>query len=418
LIGGRGGEMFRGRMMVPLRDGQGQVVGFTGRIIGDGEPKYLNTPATILYDKGRQVFGLNFAKTAIRTADAAVLVEGNLDVISSHQADVKNVVACAGTALTRDHLKALGRLSRHVKLCFDGDRAGVVATERAIALAEPLELKLSVINLPDAAKDPDELIQVDAEKWRAAIKAAVPAVEWVIQKYAAEQDLATADGKKTLTTKALTLVRNLRDAVEREFYLKQLSALTNISLGTLEQKMSAAAQSTARPRRLLKPTKVARRDFSRQNEQYFLTEILAIAFNQPRLRSVLKNLPDTYLTEILGKTKYYLLGEKIELTPELADKLAELELVASQEPNSGEIDARSLLLSYLRELELLKLRARFEQLSHELALALDGDDVERTGLLNGAVNGVKRDLNLLEKTSARDDFAGLFAVWDERKNLA
>ncbi len=241
LIGGRGGEMFRSRMMIPLRDGQGQVVGFTGRIIGGGEPKYLNTPATILYDKGRQVFGLNFAKNAIRNEDFSVIVEGNLDVISSHQAGVKNVVACAGTALTRDHLKSLSRLSRNVRLCFDGDRAGVVATERAIALAEPLELKLSIVDWSDfgfgissdvqtssqakttTPKDPDEIVtKFGADIWREIItNNTTPAVEWVIKKYAAQEDLATADGKKELTTRALKLIKNLHDAVEVEFYLKQ-----------------------------------------------------------------------------------------------------------------------------------------------------------------------------------------------------
>ncbi|MDR0957234.1 MAG: DNA primase [Candidatus Nomurabacteria bacterium] len=184
LIGARGGEMFRSRMTIPLRDSQGQIVGFTGRIIGDGEPKYLNTPATIVYDKGRQVFGLNFAKNAIRKEDFVVLVEGNLDVISSYQAGVKNIVACAGTALTRDHLKSLGRLSHNIRLCFDGDRAGIAATERAIILAEPLELKLSVISF-DIAKDPDEIItKFGAEKWLEVItKNTLPAVEWVIKKY-------------------------------------------------------------------------------------------------------------------------------------------------------------------------------------------------------------------------------------------
>jgi DNA primase len=414
LMGPRGGEMFRCRMMIPLRDSQGQVVGFTGRIIGSGEPKYLNTPATVLYDKSRQVFGLNFAKQAIRQADEAVLVEGNLDVISSHQAGISNVVACAGTALTRDHLKAIWRLTHNLKLSFDGDKAGLAATERAIILAEALDIKLSVINLPNGAKDPDELIQKSPNQWSKAIKTAVPAVEWVIQKYAAEQNLETAEGKKTLTTQALRLVRNLHDAVEREFYLDQLSQMTGISLGSLEQKMSSAGQGNHKTERRIKPTKIARRDVSRQSEQYFLTEILAIAFSQPRLRSVIKNLPDTYLTEVFGKVKYFLLGEKIAMTPELADKLAELELVASQEPAS-DIDDRLLLLGFMRDLELLKLRARFEQLSHELAMALDNDDDERTKLLNGAVNGVKRDLNRLEKTSARDDFAGLFTIWDDRK---
>jgi DNA primase len=412
LIGGRGGEMFRSRMMIPLRDGQGQVVGFTGRIIGEGEPKYLNTPGTILYDKGRQVFGLNFAKTTIRKADFAVLVEGNLDVISSHQAGVENVVACAGTALTRDHLKALSRLSHNVRLCFDGDRAGIAATERAIALAEPLELKLSVISF-DNAKDPDELIQQGIEKWRAVIDQHVPAVEWVINQYAARENLDTADGKKTLTSQALKLIRNLRDAVEVEFYLKQLSGLTGASLHVLEQKMYSTI-TEKKIQKIMREIKTPRREYSRRDEQHFLNQIFAVALKVSRLRSILNNLRDEYLTETFGKLKYYLLNEKVEITSEMADKMAELEIIASQELSS-DTDERVLLLASMAELEKLKLRTKFESLSAELAATLDGNDDARVELLNGAVNGLKRDLNLLEKTSSRDDFGGLFVVWDGRK---
>jgi len=445
LIGGRGGEMFRSRMMIPLRDGQGQIVGFTGRIIGDGEPKYLNTPATILYDKGRQVFGLNFAKNAIRQADFSVIVEGNLDVISSHQAGVKNVVACAGTALTRDHLKSLSRLSRNVALCFDGDRAGIAATERAIALAEPLELKLTVVDWSDydfaknsadvatsnanfakVPKDPDEIIDVfGATVWREIIaKNTTPAVEWVIKKYAAEQDLATADGKKELTTRALKLIKNLRDAVEIEFYLKQLSGLTGASIAALEQKMYSDT-TEEKSRKVLREVKTPRREYSRQNEQYFLNLIFAIAYKVPRLRSVLANLPDEYLNENLAKIKYWLLGKTTTdrddqtsssqtITPAMADKLAELELIATQEIHEGD-DERILLLANLLELEKLKLRAKFESLNAELANVLESGDEGKAKLLNGAVNGLKKDLNTLEKTSARDDFAGLREIWDERR---
>lgn len=414
LIGGRGGEMFRSRMMIPLRDSQGQVVGFTGRIVGDGEPKYLNTPATILYDKGRQVFGLNFAKQAIRKADFTVLVEGNLDVISSHQAGVENVVACAGTAMTRDHLKSLSRLSRNVRLCFDGDRAGVAATERAIGLAETLDVKLSVIVF-DSAKDPDELIVKDVALWQAAIDTHVPAVEWVINQYAVSENLETADGKKILTSKSLSLIGNLSDPVEKEFYLKMLSKLTEASIGVLEQKMysNTKSESSTTSRRILKPTKITRREYNRRDEKYLINNVLAIAMNQQRLRSVLHNLPDIYLTEILAKVKYYLLGEKIEIDSELADKLAELELIIDQELDN--VDERLMMLNYLKELESLRLRARFEQLSHELAAALDNNEVERISILNGAVNGIKRDLTVLDKTGSRDDFAGLFSVWDGRK---
>ncbi|HEU4716161.1 MAG TPA: DNA primase, partial [Candidatus Saccharimonadales bacterium] len=116
-----GGDMFRGRMTVPLMDPTGQVIGFTARIIIDdpNAPKYLNTPQTLLYDKGRHVFGLSQAKESIRKSDYAVVVEGNLDVVSSHQADIKQVVATAGTAMTENHLRALKRLSGNVRLAFD-----------------------------------------------------------------------------------------------------------------------------------------------------------------------------------------------------------------------------------------------------------------------------------------------------------
>ena len=129
LVNRFGGDLFRGRLMVALSDGSGEVVGFTGRIIRDDPraPKYLNTPQTLLFDKSRHIFGLYQAKEAIRKSDAAVIVEGNLDVVSSHQAGVKNVVATAGTAMTLQHLKALSRLAGRIRVAFDAvDRKSVV----------------------------------------------------------------------------------------------------------------------------------------------------------------------------------------------------------------------------------------------------------------------------------------------------
>ncbi len=414
LMGGRGGDMFRGRMMVPLCDSQGQVVGFTGRIVGIGEPKYINTPATILYDKGRQVFGLHLAKKSIRENDFVVLVEGNLDVISSHQAGVENVVACAGTALTHDHLKSLSRLSQNIRLCFDGDAAGIKATERAIPLAEDLGLKLSVIVMPNGAKDPDELISQNVENWKNAIANHKPAVQWVIDMYAAKNDLTTADGKKTLTTEALKVIAKLKDPVEREHYMNELSEMTGASRAAIEQKMSA--KKSDEPQRKLKPAKIEKTDtISRRDEQYLLTRIFAIAFATPTLRSVLKNLPDTYLTEVLARAKYHMLGEKsIDITPDLADKLAELELVASQEIIS-QTDERALLLGYLRELELLQMENRRSGLMNDFAATAD-DDSERRTIVNGAINATNKTIKTLQATGANDDWAGLFAIWTERKS--
>ncbi|MBQ6394684.1 DNA primase [Candidatus Saccharibacteria bacterium] len=169
------GDMFRGRMMVPFIDTNG-VIGFTARILDQGEPKYLNTPETMLFNKSRFIFGLAQAKEAIRKNNFVVIVEGNMDVISSHQAGVKEAVATSGTAMTELHLKALSRLTSDIRLAYDGDDAGVRAAERAIGLAGKLGISLSIISDYNGAKDPDELIQKDPKLWQEAVKKYQPAV--------------------------------------------------------------------------------------------------------------------------------------------------------------------------------------------------------------------------------------------------
>jgi DNA primase len=411
LSSGRGGDIFRGRMMIPLCDNQGQIVGFTGRIIGDGEPKYINTPATILYDKGRQVFGFHLAKAAIRNEDFAVLVEGNLDVITSHQAGVKNVVACAGTALTTFHLKSLSRLTNNVVLCFDTDPAGVAATERAITLSQGLDIDLSVIELPNGYKDPDELIKHDVEAWRTVTKKHKPAVQWLIDYYASSVDLTSGDGKKKLTTAVLKIIAKLSDSVEVEHYLGVISGMTNTSLAGLQQKMSTG--KTSNEKQPLKSGRIEKTDkIRRHNEQVLSERILAIAQSQKSLRSILNNLPNEYLTEPLAKSKYFLIDEdSIEIDSDLADKLAELELIASQ----IEGDKRTLILTHMKELELINVEKRRAKLMSEFATDDDEDD-RRREIINGAINGLNQTVKLLKNTGTNDEFAGLFKVWDGRRD--
>lgn len=241
LVNRYGGDMFRGRMMVPLMDAAGQVIGFTGRIIGDvpNAPKYLNTPQTLLYDKGRHIFGLSQAKEAIRTKGYAVVVEGNLDVVSSHQAGVKQTVATAGTAMTEHHLRAFKRLTADVRLAYDGDAAGIAATERAIGLASPLGINLTIITLPEGAKDPDELIQKDVSAWQRAIDEAVPAVDWILEQYQKRVDVKSATGKTAFTTAALAIIATLDDPVERDHYEQKLAQIVGSSLSAIQQKLSS-----------------------------------------------------------------------------------------------------------------------------------------------------------------------------------
>lgn len=270
-----GGDLFKGRMMVPLMDGGGRVIGFTGRIIADdpNAPKYLNTPATLLYDKSWHVFGFSQAKEALRQRDYAVVVEGNLDVVSSWQAGVQQVVATAGTAMTVHHLKTIGRITRTVRLAFDGDAAGLKATERAIPIAEEAGVELSIVSLPEGAKDPDELIQKDVTLWQAAIDAAEPVLEWVLRQYGQRNDLSSAAGKRAFTSAAVAVIRSLKDPVEQEHYLKKVADMSSSSVQAVKAKLSQNPTSEKK----LKPVAASAVSDPDADERGYEDDFLALA---------------------------------------------------------------------------------------------------------------------------------------------
>ncbi len=246
-------DMFRGRLMVPLMDPQGRVIGFTARQMDDDPraPKYINTPQTLLYDKSRHVFGLNLAKETIRITEVAVIAEGNLDVVASHQAGVKQVVATAGTALTEYQLKALAHFTPDIRLAFDEDRAGQAATERTIPIASKVGINLSIITIP-AGKDPDELIRQDPKLWQAAINQHQYALDWLIDRYQHQLDLSSAKGKRQFSDILLPVVAQLQDSVEQDHYLATLAQLLAVSKDSLQRKLQQ--KGTPTPARALKTT--------------------------------------------------------------------------------------------------------------------------------------------------------------------
>lgn len=291
-----GGDIFRNRMVIALQDSGGSPVGFTGRIIKDepNAPKYLNTPQTLLYDKSSNIFGLSQAKNEIRKAGFVVVVEGNMDVISSHQAGVKNVVATAGTAMTVHHLKALGRFSNDVRLCFDSDQAGISATERAISLSQQAGVELSIITLNQSAgeaKDPDELIQKDLELWKDSISKPQPAIEWIFDQYEKRLNIATAVGKKEFSTIALKLVENLNDPVEKDFYIEQISKRIGVSKTTLLGKFDEKPRPVKPKRRI----KIEKTDEKFVDEYIYEDDLLALAIKEQKLAEMLSELQDDIL---------------------------------------------------------------------------------------------------------------------------
>lgn len=342
-------DLFRDRMMVPFIDTTGNVIGFTARILNQGEPKYLNTPETLLFNKSKFIFGLHQAKEAIRRDGFVVIVEGNMDVISSHQAGVKQAVATSGTAMTEQHLKALSNLTSDIRLAYDGDAAGVKATERAIMMAGDLGVDLTVISDYHGAKDPDELIQKDPKLWQDAVNHSVPAVDWLLKKYEENLDLRKSPDKRKYSDIALKLLGYIKDEVERASYEEKVARKLDVEVSVLREKGERLNEKLAKSsKKYLKKPK---------------TEIKS---------DKLKKLENSLLALKLfgGITK-----TKIPLDiPDDETKLAELELIFNSEHENPtdqnyEKEATELLSLYTRELN----KQKIAELSEELT-ALDEDD--------------------------------------------
>lgn len=347
----RGGiqDMFRGRLMIPLADGQGRVIGFTARLLADDPdaPKYINTPQTILYDKSRHVYGLHLAKEAIRKSKFAVIAEGNLDVIMSHQAGVRQVVATAGTALTEHHLKALGRFTPDIRLSFDADKAGLAATERAIPIASKVGVSLSIIDIP-SGKDPDELIKQNPQAWQKIIEQPKYALDWLVERYEKLLDLKSAQGKKEFTGVLLPIVRNLSDSVEQDHYLNKIAELAQVSREALITKLrrTEPAQKPRLKSPKITPEKLDKTAIENAKAQ---NHLLAIALTNASLREYLKLLMPGMLQD--GPARELL--KFLAAHPEFSGKPDELKV-----QNLAEY-AKILVLQYeelYQGLELLELR--------------------------------------------------------------
>ena len=329
-------DLFRNRIMFTIGDRDGRPVGFTGRVLDDSEPKYYNTPQTPLYDKSTVIFGLHLAREAIRQANEVVLVEGNMDVIASHQVGVKQVVATSGTALTLDQLRSLSKLTKTVKLSFDSDRAGLAATERAIELGQKLGLTLRMIELPEGVKDPDELIARDPELWRQAIAGAKYIVDYLFDRFERDYDLASAIGKRQYTDRLAATLRRLGDPVERDHYVKILAARVGVSEEAVRDKMEAAptaaepkthaVNSAADPYSRDEPARAAIRSPGKPTARDVLEQmVLSVALVHGPARIILQDLTEKDFSSEVNVALFQAFSARAEETAEeLADILTDL----------------------------------------------------------------------------------------------
>lgn len=300
-------DIFRGRMMVPFIDTSGRVVGFTGRHITTEAfgPKYLNTPATLLFDKSRFIFGLFQAREAIRTQDEVVVVEGNLDVLTSAQFGVKNVIATSGTALTSAQIKSLSRLTKNIKLAFDQDDAGLSATERVIPLAQSSGVSLSIVNF-EGAKDADELIHQSLELWQKSIKNAPYVMDWLLTTLSQKYSRDSATGKKQISDRMISSIARLGDPVEQDHYVSKLAKLLGVSADSVWKKLGQHTKPTTEPD---KKAKYQTTPQVRPESQTVEEALLALNLSFPDVRTSLDDLTNEHFSSLERTTIFTALQE-------------------------------------------------------------------------------------------------------------
>lgn len=286
-------DRFRGRIMFPVTDVHGTVVGFSGRILdavvdpkGPPPAKYINSPQTIVYNKSHILFSLDKAKQAIKKAERAVLVEGQMDCVTSHQAGVANVVASSGTALTVDQVNLLKRFSPNLVLSFDRDAAGAQAALRGVDQALQAQMNVFVVRLP-VGKDPDDVIRQDTNAWVKAIADAQPYLEYMFDEALMNRDLSKVQDKKAVAKFLLPILAKVAEPVEQAHYLQRLADLVQVDVAALRKSLpaerKAAAVRSQAPTRTTSAEPVAVDRYRAISERF-----LATLLREPRLIGVVE----------------------------------------------------------------------------------------------------------------------------------
>ncbi|MDP6793394.1 MAG: DNA primase [Anaerolineales bacterium] len=288
-------DRFRHRIMLPICEQRGQVVGFGARIVSaDDAPKFMNSPQTDLFDKGALLYGIERAYLPIREQGAAVLVEGYMDVIAAHQAGFANVVSAMGTALSEQQLRLLKRYAPSVVLALDPDVAGDRATLRSLSVAREtldresvpafnprgllrneghLQLDIRVVTLP-AGMDPDELIAADPEHWRALTSDAQPIVDYVMDRFTVGRDLADSKTKAEIIDDIMPIIADVSHPAERADYQQKLARLLRVDERVIESGRGRSRSGSARPARAATPPASSPEATPDQLQNYLLAALL------------------------------------------------------------------------------------------------------------------------------------------------
>ena len=328
-------DRFRGRVIFPLFDLRGRVMGFAGRIMEKEakEAKYMNSPETLLYHKSNLLYGLETTKEEIKKANRAVVVEGELDLISSYQAGVKNTVAIKGSALTIEQIDLLKRFTQNLSLALDTDAAGDAAARRGIELAENSGLSVRVIQVK-FGKDPDECSQKEPKLWRDSVKEAVPIFEFYLNSAVKRFGQDTIEAKKQITREMAAVLSRVTNAVVKAHYVKQTAEILGVNEEAVEEEVEKVGK-VAQVVKVVKEEKVRSRQ--ERLEEYLLALVLQSGewVSEQIEKIKVLDLSETAVKKILVKLQAWLSSGKDWEINRFARSLPE-ELV-------GQLDAAYLL---------------------------------------------------------------------------
>ncbi|WP_173443918.1 DNA primase [Selenomonas ruminantium] len=378
-------DRFRNRIIIPIADERGRVVGFGGRVLDDSTPKYLNTPETVLFNKRRILFGLDRANRAIKQAGYAIVVEGYMDAISVFSAGIKNVVASLGTAFTAEHCKLLLRYAPAIYFCYDSDNAGQKATIRALSIVQGIGATVRVIVVPDG-KDPDEYIRKHgAEAFQQLVKKALPLVEYRLQYVLKNFDHDSLEGKVKALHAMLPVLTGIREPAVLGEYIKRLSQALLLDEGIVRDEFRRFGHqplpedSGAVPREPIRQA-VRRTDTALQRAGRI---VIRLAFQDAGILAhfatmvPLKDVSDESQREILLALQELAAQGKNSNDTEMANKLSETamaELSRAMVEDLGVLSETEAYSNAVRVLRKAYLNMRYVEHSQRAAeLARQGD---------------------------------------------
>jgi DNA primase len=361
---GRGIDRFRGRVIFPLFDHRDNCIGFAGRILPwqkQDMAKYINSPDTPAYHKSKVLYGLNITKAEIRDSQCAVIVEGELDMISSYQAGIKNVVAIKGSALTEDQLRLIGRFAKKIVLCLDSDFAGNEAARRGAILAVDMDFEVKVAELK-GYKDPDEAARGDINKYRNSIDEAVDIWEFLINQIFAKYKAGTGDGNSKISKEVIPLLSLIKDKIVQSFYVENVARRLSVPSDAVISEL----QKTKNSQQIVEERIKTDQTEEKTRRQLLEEKLLANLVSKDKKRLLSSEIKELISSNFIQKIISSFEKESENLPEELKEGYGEILL-----SNSEEDDIEVLI----KELKILDTKDKLEDIGKRIKEGGDSEEL-------------------------------------------